>query len=107
MNMWEWIYGTPTLGLYQPRALCAVAPHLLPGLRGLKGISGSPPAKVWAAHHGWCTACRLPVAYVAPSRLAARRTSSLNSSSARVYQDLDVATLRRFTPATGGGGGEG
>eukprot|EP00964_Phaeocystis_antarctica_P014992 scaffold8276_cov62-Phaeocystis_antarctica.AAC.11 len=27
------VSGTPTLGLYQPRALCAVAPHLLPGLR--------------------------------------------------------------------------
>ena len=23
-------HGTPTLGLYQPKALCAVAPHLLP-----------------------------------------------------------------------------
>eukprot|EP00964_Phaeocystis_antarctica_P020817 scaffold11521_cov68-Phaeocystis_antarctica.AAC.2 len=28
------VSGTPTLGLYQPRALCAVAPPLLPGLRG-------------------------------------------------------------------------
>ena len=27
------VSGTPTLGLYQPRALCAVASHLLPGLR--------------------------------------------------------------------------
>eukprot|EP00964_Phaeocystis_antarctica_P093284 scaffold60147_cov55-Phaeocystis_antarctica.AAC.2 len=27
------VSGTSTLGLYQPRALCAVAPHLLPGLR--------------------------------------------------------------------------
>eukprot|EP00964_Phaeocystis_antarctica_P075126 scaffold46317_cov70-Phaeocystis_antarctica.AAC.1 len=27
------VSGTPTLGLYQPRALCAVAPHLLPGLK--------------------------------------------------------------------------
>eukprot|EP00964_Phaeocystis_antarctica_P021450 scaffold11902_cov63-Phaeocystis_antarctica.AAC.2 len=24
------VSGTSTLGLYQPRALCAVAPHLLP-----------------------------------------------------------------------------
>eukprot|EP00964_Phaeocystis_antarctica_P015951 scaffold8833_cov58-Phaeocystis_antarctica.AAC.5 len=49
------VSGTPTLGLYQPRALCAVAPPLLPGLRGGErmfggdfgllpgpGMSGSP-----------------------------------------------------------------
>jgi len=36
--------------------------------------------------------------YVTPSRLAARRAASLNSSSACVCH-LDVAALRRFTPA--------
>eukprot|EP00964_Phaeocystis_antarctica_P076877 scaffold47601_cov51-Phaeocystis_antarctica.AAC.1 len=34
------VSGTPTLGLYQPRALCAVAPHLLPGLRGGEDVCG-------------------------------------------------------------------
>ena len=38
--------GTPTLGIYQPRALCAVAPLLLPGLRSEEtfgGDFGLPP----------------------------------------------------------------
>jgi hypothetical protein len=47
--------GTPTLGLYQPRALCAVAPLLLPGLRSEKtfgGDFGLPPGPIvgrWVA----------------------------------------------------------
>eukprot|EP00964_Phaeocystis_antarctica_P136414 scaffold100863_cov57-Phaeocystis_antarctica.AAC.3 len=53
------VSGTPTLGLYQPRALCAVAPPLLPGLRGeedvWRGFRAPPRAPVWASLHGWCS----------------------------------------------------
>ena len=56
-------------------------------------MSGAPPS----------TYGRPSVAYVTPSRRATR-TALSNSSSARACH-LDVATLRRFSPATGGGGG--
>eukprot|EP00964_Phaeocystis_antarctica_P062943 scaffold37733_cov63-Phaeocystis_antarctica.AAC.1 len=45
------VSGTPTLGLYQPRALCAVASHLLPGLR---------------CGEDFCRGCRLPHGPVYP-----------------------------------------
>ena len=56
-------------------------------------MGGAPPG----------TVVRPSVAYVTPSRRATR-TALSNSSSARACH-LDVATLRRFSPATGGGGG--
>jgi len=62
---------------------------------------------VRVAHRGRCATRygRPSVAYVTPSRRATR-TALLNSSSARTCH-LDVATLRRFSPATRGGGGRG
>eukprot|EP00964_Phaeocystis_antarctica_P026342 scaffold14840_cov66-Phaeocystis_antarctica.AAC.1 len=58
-------YGWSLLSLYQPRALCAVAPPLLPGLRGgedvWRGFRAPPRAQVWASLHGWCAARRLPM----------------------------------------------
>ena len=62
----------------------------------MEGISGSPPGP------GMGVAPRVvrrpSPTYVTPSRLAARRAASLNSSSACVCH-LDVVALRRFTPA--------
>ena len=58
-------------------------------------MGGAPPG----------TYGRPSVAYVTPSRRATR-TALSNSSSARACH-LDVATLRRFSPATGGGEGGG
>ena len=63
---------------------------------------GSPPGPVaGGAPRVWRAS--LHIAYVTPSRLATR-TASSNSPSACACH-LDVVTLRRFTPATGGGGG--
>ena len=62
----------------------------------MEGISGSPPGP---GMNGAPRVVRRPSStYVTPSRLAARRAASLNSSSACVCH-LDVVALRRFTPA--------